>query len=75
VYHEEVTVRADPRGKEYYWIGGPGAPHEPLEGSDTEAVDGGFVSITPLLLDATDSNDLGLAAWVAGVEIRREGNS
>lgn len=67
VYHDEVTVRTDPRGKEYYWIGGPGAhPSDPIEGSDTEAVDEGLVSVTPLLLDATEPDDLGLAAWVAG---------
>ncbi len=70
VYHDEVTVRTDPRGKEYYWIGGPGAhPHEPLEGSDTEAVDDGWVSVSPLLLDATEPDDLGLAAWVAGARV------
>lgn len=65
IYAEEVTVREDPRGKEYFWIGGPGARHEPVEGSDTEAVDAGYVSVTPLLLDATDPDELGLAAWIA----------
>lgn len=69
LYLEEVTVRSDPRGKEYYWIGGPGARHEPMEGSDTEAVDAGYVSVTPLVLDATDADDFGLAAWVAGTEL------
>ncbi len=72
VYLDEVTVRADPRGKEYYWIGGPGARHEPLEGSDTEAVDEGFVAVTPLVLDATCPDELGLAAWVSGAELDEE---
>lgn len=72
VYVEEVTVRTDPRGKEYFWIGGPGASHEPLEGSDTEAVDAGYVAVTPLVLDATDVDDFGLAAWVAGTELARQ---
>lgn len=72
IYHDEVTVRSDPRGKEYFWIGGPGAHHEPMDGSDTEAVDAGFVSVTPLILEATDPDDLGLAAWVAGVGLARE---
>lgn len=72
IYLEEVTVRSDPRGQQYYWIGGPGAHHEPLEGSDTEAVDAGYVSVTPLMLDATDPNDFGLAAWVAGSELPRD---
>lgn len=74
VYVDEVTARTDPRGKEYYWIGGPGArPHEPIEGSDTEAVDRGLVSVTPLLLDATDPDDFGLAAWVASAELEGAG--
>ena len=66
VYLDEVDVRHDPRGAEYYWLGGPGAKHHPVSGSDTEAVDAGWVSVTPLLLDSTDPNDFGLAAWVAG---------
>ena len=66
VYLDEVDVRQDPRGKEYFWIGGPKAHHEPVDGSDTEAVDAGFISVTPLSIDATDADDLGLAAWVAG---------
>ncbi len=65
VYVDEVTVRTDPRGKEYYWIGGPGAHHEPVAGSDTEAVDEGCVSVTPLVLDGTDADALGLASFVA----------
>ncbi|MGF1469945.1 MAG: 5'/3'-nucleotidase SurE [Sandaracinaceae bacterium] len=66
LYREEVTVREDPWGKEYYWLGGPGTRHEPVEGSDTEAVDDGYVSVTPLALDGTAPHELGLAAYVAG---------
>ena len=66
VYRDEVEVRQDPRGGEYVWIGGLHAHHDPLEGGDTDAVDAGYVSVTPLLIDCTHSGDLGLAAWVAG---------
>jgi 5'-nucleotidase len=66
LYDDEVIVREDPRGNEYIWIGGPNARHEPSSGSDTEAVDAGYVSITPLRLDATMTEQLGLAAYVAG---------
>jgi 5'-nucleotidase len=66
LYDEEVVMRHDPRGGEYFWIGGPGARHEPLDGSDTEAVDAGMVSITPLRLDASCPEHFGLAAFVAG---------
>jgi len=67
LYDEGVSVRDDPRGREYYWIGGPGGVrHERLVGSDTDAVDDGYVSITPLLLRATHPEHLGFAAWAAG---------
>lgn len=61
-YEDEVDVRKDPRGHEYFWIGGPNAFHDPSEGSDTEAVDQGFASITPLGLDATETVHMALAA-------------
>jgi len=68
-YDDTITVRRDPRGREYFWIGGPGPePHEPIEGSDTQAVDEGYVSVTPLLIEVTHVEHLGLAAWVAGPE-------
>lgn len=51
IYRDEVEFRRDPRGREYLWIGGPGAAHEPVAGSDTEAFDEGSVGITPLVLD------------------------
>jgi 5'-nucleotidase len=66
-YEDEVDVRQDPRGRDYYWIGGPNAFHDASDGSDTEAVDAGFVSITPLGLDATEHDHLSLANVAAGV--------
>jgi 5'-nucleotidase len=51
IYRDEVEFRRDPRGREYLWIGGPGASHRPIPGSDTEAFDEGAVGITPLVLD------------------------
>lgn len=68
LYTDEVDVRHDPRGREYLWIGGPGARHSPVEGSDTDAIDAGFVSVTPLLIRATHPDHLGLAAWAAGAD-------
>ena len=67
LYADEVVVRHDPRGREYFWIGGPGgARHEPVDASDTEAIDAGYVSVTPLLIEATAAHHLGLAAFVVG---------
>ena len=68
LYKDEVLVRNDPRGREYIWIGGPGESHDHVEGSDTEAIEQGFVSVTPLMIDVTHAEHFGLAAWVAGPE-------
>ena len=54
-YQDEVDARVDPRGRPYYWIGGPGTHVDHIGGSDAEAVHEGFVSVTPLALDQTDS--------------------
>jgi 5'-nucleotidase len=51
VYQDEVEFRRDPRGREYLWIGGPGAEHRMIPGSDTEAFDEGVIGVTPLVLD------------------------
>jgi 5'-nucleotidase len=51
VYTDSVEYRRDPRGADYLWLGGPGAEHNNVPGSDTEAYDAGVVGITPLLLD------------------------
>jgi 5'-nucleotidase len=66
-YAEGVDVRTDPRGREYFWIGGPGGvEHGGVEGSDTQAVDAGYASVTPLSIESTLTAHLGLAAYVAG---------
>jgi 5'-nucleotidase len=54
IYHQMSVERIDPRGKKYYWIGGGEPDWEREEGTDLDAVDRGFVSITPLHLDFTD---------------------
>lgn len=65
-YAEGVVVRRDPRGREYFWIGGPGdVSNEPVEGSDTEAVEQGYVSVTPLSLQATRLDGFAVAELVA----------
>lgn len=54
VYHQMTVERVDPRGKKYYWIGGGEPDWEREEGTDLDAVDKQFVSVTPLHLDMTD---------------------
>ncbi|MBW2403135.1 MAG: 5'/3'-nucleotidase SurE [Deltaproteobacteria bacterium] len=67
LYADEVEVRDDPRGRHYLWIGGPGhVKSHPVEGADTEALDEGLISITPLSIEATQPDHMGVAAYVAG---------
>ena len=54
IYHQMTVERVDPRGKKYYWIGGGEPDWEREEGTDFDAVDRKFVSVTPLHLDLTD---------------------
>jgi 5'-nucleotidase len=53
IYTEGIVERRDPRGRSYYWIGGGAPSWHPGQGTDFEAVENGFVSITPLHLDLT----------------------
>ena len=53
-YYDLMERRTDPRGKPYFWIGGEDGPeYVDGEGSDSEAVHHGFVSLTPLHTDLT----------------------
>jgi len=64
VYRDRLDRRLDPRGREYYWIGGdpPTGVHE--DGTDFGTLADGYVSITPLQLDLTASDMLEpLSAW------------
>jgi 5'-nucleotidase len=54
IYHQMTVERVDPRGKKYYWIGGGEPDWEREEGTDLDAVDRKYISITPLHLDMTD---------------------
>jgi 5'-nucleotidase len=60
-YDESIVLRHDPRGNEYFWLGGPNAYHEREDGTDTTAVDDGYVSITPLSLEPTAGEHAELA--------------
>jgi 5'-nucleotidase len=62
---QPVIRQADPRGNPIYWIGPSGDALDASEGTDFHAVANGFVSITPLQLDLTDTAMLPTACdWV-----------
>jgi 5'-nucleotidase len=65
IYDERVEFRKDPYGREYLWLGGPGVRHESNPGTDTDAYDEHFASITPLVLDLTSHSDAALAERMA----------
>lgn len=54
VYGDLIVEKRDPRGRKYYWIGGDHLRSEEIPGSDLEAIEGNFVSITPIHLDLTN---------------------
>jgi len=63
-YHDTLVKKVDPRGRDYYWIGGEDPVWEPREGTDFFAVEAGYISVTPLRLDFTDERALvDMPAW------------
>ncbi|MEL7190684.1 MAG: 5'/3'-nucleotidase SurE, partial [Pseudomonadota bacterium] len=48
-----IVEGKDPRGQRYFWFGLYAIEHTPDHGTDLEAIDDGFVSVTPLQLDLT----------------------
>jgi 5'-nucleotidase len=59
---EPVIRSQDPRGREIFWIGAPGACRDAGEGTDFHATSQGQVSITPLQVDLTHKTQLELLA-------------
>jgi 5'-nucleotidase len=62
-HQSEPVVRSlDPRGREIFWIGAPGACRDAGEGTDFYATAHGQVSVTPLQVDLTHKEQLALLA-------------
>jgi len=58
-HQAEPVIRAlDPRGKEIFWIGPPGATRDAGDGTDFYACAQGQVSVTPLQIDLTHKTQL-----------------
>lgn len=53
-YEGSLTRAEDPNGREYFWIGGGQSRWWGGPGSDFQAVEDGFISVTPLHLDLTN---------------------
>ncbi len=52
-YGRVVSRHLDPRGKPYYWIGGPDLGFEPVDGSDCDGIHAGRATLSPVHLDLT----------------------
>lgn len=64
VYRDTLIRKVDPRGRDYYWIGGEDPVWEARDGTDFVAVEAGYISVTPLRLDLTDEQALGdMRTW------------
>ncbi len=62
---EDMVRTQDPRGKEIFWIGPPGAKQDAGTGTDFDAIEQGYVSITPLRIDLTAYQNMqSLSDWL-----------
>lgn len=53
-YSDSITRILDPKGREYFWIGGGISAWAGAENADFRAVEEGYISVTPLHLDLTN---------------------
>jgi 5'/3'-nucleotidase len=62
---QPVVPGKNPRGETVYWVGPAGAAREAGPGTDFNALERGFVSVTPLQVDLTHSGQIPLlAGWL-----------
>lgn len=55
LYQDALEKRLDPRGVPYYWIGGDAPTGLVEDGTDFGAIKKGYISVTPLQMDMTDT--------------------
>ena len=53
-----IVQRTDPRGYDYYWFGLGPMVQTPGHSTDLEAIDDGYVAVSPLHLDLTHEASL-----------------
>ena len=65
-YSIEIHHRLDPRGKQYYWVGGEFEGKSDHPETDVSALHNRKVSVTPLRLDITDYTMMReLSSWIS----------
>jgi hypothetical protein len=55
VFTDIIAPRVDPRGRAYYWVAGT-AKWAPEERTDIDAIQKGYISVTPLNMDMTTTS-------------------
>jgi 5'-nucleotidase len=59
-----ISEHIDPRGKPYFWIGEEYFGSNSADGTDYQAIEQGFISVTPLKSDMTDHRALtAIESW------------
>lgn len=62
---EPILKDTDPYGRPIYWVGPAGAGQDAGEGTDFLAIEQGYASVTPLIVDLTRKDALGsLSDWL-----------
>lgn len=62
----KLDKRTDPRGFDYYWFGLGRVPHTPVADTDLEAIEDGYITVTPLHLDMTHRQSMDMLARAYG---------
>jgi 5'-nucleotidase len=57
-----IVEGRDPRGYRYFWFGLHAIEHTADHGTDLEAIDDGYIAVTPLQLDLTHYSTIGILA-------------
>ena len=66
---EPMIAAQDPRGQQVFWVGPPGKKEDAGKGTDFDAIEKGYISITPLCIDMTAHDSLDLVnEWLRCVE-------
>ena len=58
----KLEKRTDPRGFDYYWFGLGRIDHTPAANTDLEAIEMGYITVTPLHLDMTHRESLDMVS-------------
>ncbi len=62
---EHIIKDKDPYGRAIYWVGPPGEGQDASDGTDFHAVEQGYASVSPLIVDLTRHDAIdGLSDWL-----------